>query len=831
MGRGGKVGFKQGSRRRVRRIDEGSDESDEDYIVGEDEGFDESEEEEFVDEDESEDSLGEFEEEEEDEEEEFVQKKLNKVKKVGRPKKRFPRKNQNGAVKPKTKKRVSYSEEDECDDSDEYVGGRRNEIAEPRKKKRTSYREQDDDNYDDLNEEDDDYDDDDDEEFTLDEIHDDVDDEDVMVERKKNKKLGRPRMPEKRISKGQKRKRNTKVSKKMVRKKQRENHGLPRKSRHNTDGDFRKSKTRLVEKNKKITGRGGRRRVLLDSDSDFVNSGLSDYEYTISEEEREQVREANEFCRSLTTTLRSSTPVKKSREDEESVYPQRKRLVRKGKEKEEDLKIETGKQVCGICLSEEGKRTVRGTLNCCSHYFCFACIIEWSKVESRCPLCKQRFATISKPARSDTGFELRTMIIQIPERDQVYQPSEEELRGYLDPYENVICTECNHGGDDALMLLCDLCDSPAHTYCVGLGREVPEGNWYCEGCRPTALDSLNPQGLNPTPNHRTSNSLAGVSSPITTVRETFDLNEAYVPDTPLTQVAGQPSPRLFGADFQATSPASGSGAFTLYERRRIQRQIHQIFSNRRQQDTGINGIRPTVSGNGLFGSQVGRIRELAPQHAVVPDERIASHITFQGRVQDTATHLVQNRDAFPPIPTHLRAPVTPSQASTSGDGSFGGSLQNGFPGFNTRNSLGSGHQQIHPCNGRSNIGSDANLSLHQCREVSPRNVGKEQVQSMVKSHLKSLSRELELDYSTFKDVARSSTHTILAACGLEHRLNEVYPMQALLICSHAEQKAGGQSSPSKDHCSSCFDLLVRNVVRERMSTRVALSSKGSIQLG
>ena len=88
------------------------------------------------------------------------------------------------------------------------------------------------------------------------------------------------------------------------------------------------------------------------------------------------------------------------------------------------------------------------------------------------------------------------------------------------------------------------------------------------------------------------------------------------------------------------------------------------------------------------------------------------------------------------------------------------------------------------------------------------------------------------DYSTFKDVARSSTHTILAACGLEHRLNEVYPMQALLIiCSHAEQKAGGQSSPSKDHCSSCFDLLVRNVVRERMSTRVALSSKGSIQLG
>ena len=41
-------------------------------------------------------------------------------------------------------------------------------------------------------------------------------------------------------------------------------------------------------------------------------------------------------------------------------------------------------------------------------------------MESRCPLCKQRFVTISKPARSDTGFDLRTVAIQVPERDQVH---------------------------------------------------------------------------------------------------------------------------------------------------------------------------------------------------------------------------------------------------------------------------------------------------------------------------------------------------------------------------------------------------------------------------
>jgi hypothetical protein len=67
--------------------------------------------------------------------------------------------------------------------------------------------------------------------------------------------------------------------------------------------------------------------------------------------------------------------------------------------------------------------------------------------------------------------------------EQVYRPTEEESRRFLDPYENVICIECNQSGENNLMLQCDVCDSSAHTFCVGLGREVPEGNWYCGGCR------------------------------------------------------------------------------------------------------------------------------------------------------------------------------------------------------------------------------------------------------------------------------------------------------------------------------------------------------------
>lgn len=36
--------------------------------------------------------------------------------------------------------------------------------------------------------------------------------------------------------------------------------------------------------------------------------------------------------------------------------------------------------------------------------------------------------------------------------------------------------------DESFLLLCDLCDSASHTYCVGLGATVPDGDWFCHDC-------------------------------------------------------------------------------------------------------------------------------------------------------------------------------------------------------------------------------------------------------------------------------------------------------------------------------------------------------------
>lgn len=84
---------------------------------------------------------------------------------------------------------------------------------------------------------------------------------------------------------------------------------------------------------------------------------------------------------------------------------------------------------------------------------------------------------------------------------------------------------------------------------------------------------------------------------------------------------------------------------------------------------------------------------------------------------------------------------------------------------------------------------------------------------------------LDSGNSTVKDIGRSSIHTILAACGLEHRKNEAYfPLPQPSVCSHIELMAGGQTSLMKGCCSSCFDSFVGDVVKMIMDTRMPSSS-------
>ncbi|RWW59684.1 hypothetical protein BHE74_00033359 [Ensete ventricosum] len=73
-------------------------------------------------------------------------------------------------------------------------------------------------------------------------------------------------------------------------------------------------------------------------------------------------------------------------------------------------------ETCGICFSDS-ERSIGGRIDSCDHYFCFVCIMEWAKVESRCPLCKRRFRSIRRPPVD--GVFVVERLVDVPVRDQV----------------------------------------------------------------------------------------------------------------------------------------------------------------------------------------------------------------------------------------------------------------------------------------------------------------------------------------------------------------------------------------------------------------------------
>ncbi|KAJ4954693.1 hypothetical protein NE237_011476 [Protea cynaroides] len=837
MGTGGKLVLRRNRKKGFRSKEEGSDDSDEDYILEQDGGNNTSDSSEYATSFAGEDSDESFDFEavsagsQEEEEEVFGFK---------------PRSVRRGQKKPSVKrarKRTRVSDDDVVDyayDEEEFMAngidrvdgwGRRAVRSNTNKSssgcinKRLRNRTRTSVDYDD---DDEDVDDDDDEEFTPDGIDIVDEEEDFQVREKGNP---RKRFVRKSVSlKGQKRKRKSKSANKPSKKKRRttkRNSVLRRPV--NSDDDFIAENRTVKEKSKKKPGRRKKRSHLY-SESEVVSSGSSDCEYTISEEEREVLREAGLFCGNLTTCLRSSSLSKRLHDDGTSNHHQQKKSPgRKGKEKVEDLQIDIGKQVCGICLSEEGKGTVRGTLNCCNHYFCFACILEWSKVESRCPLCKQRFSTISKPASSNLGIDLRSEVIRVAKRDQVYRPTEEEVRGYFDPYENVVCMECQQGGDDNLMLLCDICDSPAHTFCVGLGREVPEGNWYCEGCRAAdqgcrAADhgSFNSLVQDPLFNHMpvTSNLSAGLSTREINIESSEGTcqNSVSVQFPSVSPGIGVvPSPRHAlggGGGFQATSQVTGAGASTLSGRRRIRLRVHRLLSSNRMNE------RAEIASRNDGELELGGETETTQQNALI-SESVRSCSAVAGYMAgDSISCPVKGEDSFDASVRHLsRQHINDGPSTATISGSAGEKLSAEHVEVNAI----SGLWQLHQCSSMRTNGTDANIShdtspdeahFHTATAAGEQEGAKQQLQPIVRHHLKRLSQHTEVDRGTFKDIARYSTHTVLAACGLDHNRSMAIPVQPPSRCPHVER----QSEPinrMENCCSSCFSSFVSDVKLEK----------------
>ncbi|KAG8099021.1 hypothetical protein GUJ93_ZPchr0013g36426 [Zizania palustris] len=439
-------------------------------------------------------------------------------------------------------------------------------------------------------------------------------------------------------------------------------------------------------------GKKGRRKRGSGSESS------SDFDYVISEEELKDLglfRPPETAPQLLTTLPRRTFHTRRAGE--------------KGKEPEE-----AWKQTCGICLSEEQRATIQGVLNCCSHYFCCSCIMEWSKVESRCPLCKRRFTTITKSSMADLGLTSRKSVIRVEKRDQVYQPTEEEMRRWLDPYENVVCIECNRGGDDNLMLLCDICDSSAHTYCVGLGRQVPEGNWYCGGCRSGGEGPSNAQTQDRVVHCSESNTNHANSS--------------------------------FGSFGLATS----SGVFQRPQPINTQSFLQGFDLNLSPRETPEEDKREEshVSADVVSTTPTGRHATLDRRRAFNRRIRI---LLFRPRV---ATNVWQNpiehNSTIPETEQDQRSTCIPTEVNPSC--SRDNCMQNQQ----------SSSPFVQPANGLIECAYRGGSNFQQTDGA------KGELIPIVKRNLKQICAQTPLDQSDFKNIARRATHTILALSGIAH---------------------------------------------------------------
>uniref|UniRef100_K3WGG7 RING-type domain-containing protein n=1 Tax=Globisporangium ultimum (strain ATCC 200006 / CBS 805.95 / DAOM BR144) TaxID=431595 RepID=K3WGG7_GLOUD len=132
---------------------------------------------------------------------------------------------------------------------------------------------------------------------------------------------------------------------------------------------------------------------------------------------------------------------------------------------------------CCIC-QDIVELLAQGFLPSCEHKFHFECIVTWSKVTNLCPLCKQKFNTVTRVDAN--GSIIHTE--KVEDAKQVFRPDprDHDIAAQLRLVNEARCETCGRGDDEHVLLMCEArgCPISNHTYCIGLS-EVPASSWYC----------------------------------------------------------------------------------------------------------------------------------------------------------------------------------------------------------------------------------------------------------------------------------------------------------------------------------------------------------------
>ncbi|OOF98380.1 hypothetical protein ASPCADRAFT_164892 [Aspergillus carbonarius ITEM 5010] len=116
----------------------------------------------------------------------------------------------------------------------------------------------------------------------------------------------------------------------------------------------------------------------------------------------------------------------------------------------------------------------------CGHILHNNCLKPWVERANSCPICRRSFNVVELSDRPG-GPVISSYAVQ--DRTQVAEVDPSMIIEYIDDdFANFQpCPICGDADNEECLLLCDGCDAPSHTYCVGLDS-VPPGPWYCARC-------------------------------------------------------------------------------------------------------------------------------------------------------------------------------------------------------------------------------------------------------------------------------------------------------------------------------------------------------------
>ncbi|KAI1334159.1 hypothetical protein F5Y15DRAFT_298276 [Xylariaceae sp. FL0016] len=127
-------------------------------------------------------------------------------------------------------------------------------------------------------------------------------------------------------------------------------------------------------------------------------------------------------------------------------------------------------------------------IDVCGHFLHNSCLKEWTVKANSCPICRQAFHLVHVYDKIG-GTKIASYKVEDKKQVAEFDPQQWLDENPDDEEVTRPCPICEQADHEEVLLLCDSCDAPYHTYCVGLDS-VPRGHWFCLECSDTAAELL-----------------------------------------------------------------------------------------------------------------------------------------------------------------------------------------------------------------------------------------------------------------------------------------------------------------------------------------------------